>query len=603
MAQPFDPFAKPELLNRTARSREIAGLAAMVAGQQYEKRPDWWTGGDKEVPLRERKPCVIYRLPKAAVNQVALFLFGDGRFPRVSVDTVERGGSKSDKASESKEPSELEEQGPTESEETPESPPATDDLYPAVSEKETEELEAWVSDLIEDANIQALMQTVSAKAIGCRSACIILEAMRGELRATLPDPQDCFPKFVDDDVDGDVEKLVWCYEFEKEVTAEDGTPTCKRYIFRREYDAANVYIYDDVEWQLGQDVTWGAPSVQPHGLSFCPVVWTRNEAGTARGVDGCALIEDSAEEVEALDFTLSKRHQGLVYLGSPQIVETAEELEASPDAQGRTAGPEGSGGYMDGSGKFRKDGGGSHARKMGPEWTWGYLGKNVSVELVETTGKAFEAATLHVEDVRARLLESWSVVIPMLGAAGGQKGGSGGLGNGEMSARFLKLVHAPLIALVQSYRPIWWTRGLRKVLSMAMRMAVDLAASGRRLNIPNSGNVVKILERFYRGGEWVTPRMKPHWGEFFAPSPEETKATTDATVTALEANLISSTTATEAVSHVFGVDDINEEQEEIEDDKTEAEVKGAADAKRQVEALHGMAASIGGAAPIQPDEQ
>lgn len=559
MATAFNPLDRPEFISQTARYREIAKLEAILEGKQYDGRPDWWTGkhpnGGKEHPLTERKPCVIYRLPHAAVQQVVRFLFGDGRFPSVSVDVPEDG--------------------------------ATDDLYPALSEEQSVELEAWISDLIDDANLQPTMRAIAGKAIACKTAVVILEAVNGELKATLPRPQDCAAKFIDDRPDGDVERLVWCYEFDKEITDEQGKPTTKRHLFRRDYDAAAVYVYADVELEHGKDVEWPAPQVQPHGLTFCPVLWLRNECEYADGIDGRSLYEDSAEEIEALDMTLSRRHQGLIYLGAPQLIETAEDYETTPDALGRAAAPEAA--YVAGTGE-RKLTVKQAARKTGPEHVWHYQGKDVSVELLETTGKAFEVATNHVNDLRGRLLETWGVVLASMTDTLTRNVTTGA----EMSARFLALAHAPLIALVQEYRHSWWPHGLRRVLSMCMRMSVDLAAQGQRLNIPNSTAASELLSQFYRDGGWVCPRMKPHWGKFFDPSALEIGQSVEAASKAKEALLISTTTATEHVAHAFGVEDINEELDEIEDDKAEAEAKAAEEAERQAEALHSMAITSGG---------
>jgi hypothetical protein len=93
---------------------------------------------------------------------------------------------------------------------------------------------------------------------------------------------------------------------------------------------------------------------------------------------------------------------------------------------------------------------------------------------------------------------------------------------------------------------------------------------------------------------WITPRMKPHWGPFFSPSAAEIVETVNSAKTAKEAGLASAETATEQVAHAFGVDDINEELAEIEEDAAKADQRSSADAEAKLEALHEMAAGING---------
>jgi hypothetical protein len=559
MASELDLFAQPELIQHTARHAELDLLERIYDGKQYEGRPDWWTGkhrsGDEEAPLRERKPCIIYRLPKAATQQVVRFLFGDKRFPKISVEVSEQ-----------------------------------DQNYPAVSEDDASELGSWIAALVECSSLQPTSRAYATKAVACKTAVLVIEVQDGEFQFTLPRPQDCHAEFVDNNPDRPVTRMVWCYEFNKEVADEStGKPTTKRFIFRREWDATNVYVYDDVEVKLGVKLEWGAPQPKAHGLSFCPVVWIRNEPEYSQGLDGRALYEDLEEEFEALDMALSRRHQGIIYLGAPQLVETGVADDDGPDATGRKAGPAGfSGG---GTGKHQVA---AKARRVAPDSVWTYEGEKVKVELLETSGKAFEVGTHHVNDIRSRLLETMGVVLTSM-ADTIQRVTTGA----DMSARFLALAHAPLIALVQEYRHTWWPKGLRRVLSMMLRMTVELTKQDKTIRVPNTEKVAAILDRFLVESEWIEPRMVAHWGKFFDPSSTEIKTNVEAAATAKEKQLISPETAVEFTSHDFGVDDVEAELEEIEDAADEAESRSLATLTR-VEG--GNRSGIPGATPtVQAD--
>lgn len=555
MAKAFDPFSKPELIKHTARFRDLSQLDALFRGKQYEGRANWWTGkrhqSDQEVPIRERKPCVIYKLPKAAVQQVVRFLFGEKRFPKISVETSE----------------------------------SSDEGYPQLSEDDVSALTEWIASLIEHGNVQPNTRAIATKAIACKTAVVVLEVDRGNFRVTLPRPQDCYAKFEEDDPAHPVTRLLWAYEFDKEVANEHGHPEVRRHIFRREWDEQNVYLYEDVEIRHGKEIEWPAPRIETHGLSFCPVLWIRNESEYCQGLDGESLIADLHEEFEALDMALSRRHQGIIALGTPQLVETAEQLDKGPDATGRTATDPAR--YV--STKHGDVQMGSSARRTGPEYVWVYEGKNVDVKLLETSGKAFEVGTNHVNDIRSRILETMGVVLTSMADTINRV-----TVGAEMSARFLALAHAPLIALVQEYRHTWWPHGLRAVLSMMMRMTVELSGKGERVMVPGTDSALPILQKFVVDGRWVTPRMTPHWGKFFEPSASELKEGVDAAVAGKDGRVISEKTAIEYAAQDFGVDSVETEIEEIEADAEAAQAQAEEQLKREQETLHSITASVTG---------
>ncbi len=546
MAAAFDPFTRPDLLSDTHRARCIAELASVIDGTRYDDRPGWWNGIDKagkEVPILERKPCIRYRLAEAAVKQVVRFLFGDKRFPRVSVEESE----------------EVKLEG-----------------YPNLTAEQAKVLTAWFASLIEAANLPHNVAQVATKAIGCKTAVVVLQADRGNYILELPEPHHCFALFADDDPKHEVIKLLWCYEFDKEVADPTGKPVLERHFFRREWDTSSVYVYQDVKKEIGRVPEWGAPTVTPHGLSFCPVLWIRNESeACAHHLDGASIIEGLEDEFEALDMTLSRRHQGVVVLGAPQLVESAEELEQGPDASGRPASDEAS--YVGGHGKVAK----GRARRTGPDYVWQYLGKAVNVDLLEVSGKAFEVATTHVNDIRSRLLEQMGIVLTSMADTVSRTTG------GDMSARFLALAHAPLIALTQEYRQTWWPFGLRPILSMLARMTVELDNEKQRILVPGTNEALPLLSQFQGPGGWITPQMEPHWGKFFDPSSTEIKESVDATVAATTGHLISTKTGIEHVAGDYGVNSVETEIEEIEGDRTEAMEREDQIRREELAGLHG----------------
>lgn len=552
MAQTYDPFRAPQYIWKTSRARKLRGLRAVYEGTQYDGRPDWWTGGPNCAPLRERKPCVIYRLPKASCSQVSKFLWGEGRFPALQVGKTEANGSE-------------------------------EDGQVRLSEDDAKTLGTWLPELIESAGVKSAIRSTSEQAIAIGSCVVVAKLIEGQFQFSLLNPEDCWAEFRNGNLLGDVTRLLICYQFDKEVVDEQGKPIIKRHVFRQEWDETNVYTWDDVPLPPDEKIQWPGATAAPHGLTFCPVIWFRNEPLTS-GVDGHSLIDGQEDEFEALDMTLSKRHQGIIYLGAPQPVETGVAEGDGPGATKRTAVQMVEAGGNTFGPKYGQAEG-RPARAAGPNVTWRYEGKDVSVKLIETTGKAFEVGTLHVTDIRSRILETIGVVLTsMTDTISRVSTGA------EMSARFLQLAHAPLIALVEEYRPVWWHHGLKRLVSMCCRIAVDVYSQNQSIAIPGTAAAVKVLARCYseRDGAkvWNLFRIEPKWGDFFTPSSTEIKTDVDAAAVAVEKRLVSPKTGTTYISHSFNIESIEEERREIDEQaKLDAEAEEDAD-RRAISKLH-----------------
>ena len=558
----FDPIKRPDLIKETDRHHDICRLRAYYDGKQYDKRPDWWTGLDgngNQVPLRERKPCVVYGLPKAAAGQVVRFLFGDGRFPGVNVPCRKEDDDADD----------AEEQGaPT--------PPPADLEALELDEESAEDVQRWLVEFIEKSCLKQRLKALARTGVACRTSVAVMSLRGGRYKFDMPRPEDCWPRFRNDDPSDDVVELAWCYEFEKNIL-ENGKVRKKRFWFRRAWDAQNHYIWPDLEKKLGVDPQWGAPQVIPHGLGFCPVIWTRNSTDSAgEDIDGESIYEGLFDQFDALNFAYSQRHRGIFYLGVPQPYETGVDEDDGPEATGRKAGPVG---YSQGGGAPDASRPGAQqpaARRMAPDEVWSYQGKDVKVGLIETTGVAFEVATKHVDDIRSRACEEMGVVLASMHDTTGRV-----TTGAEMSAKFLALAHAPLIALVGELRHCWWADALEPILSMAMRMCAVL--DGKGILIPGSQRVSKLLKPFIQvtqtvdeeGDErdvqtWMAPKLEPLWGRYFEPSAQEVQQGVTAANLAVDGGLISKERGARYVADDFGVEDVDRELDAIEAEKAES---------------------------------
>jgi hypothetical protein len=522
-----------EKIETTPRARALSRLRAYYEGTQYAGRPDFWTGKRSDgtvVPVRERAPCVVYPLPKAVVNQATRFTFGEGRFPRVCVEPI-----KADAAP-----------GPGF----------------VLSKEEAAAIEAVLAGVIEMARLRPGMRTWLRGGLTVSSGPAILSLRNGRFCAEYPRSEHCWPTFSEDDP-SELESLTWCFRFNK-LVEERGELVERPHFFRRDVTTTDHVVFDDAPIETGKAVSWrvNETASTSHRFGFCPARWCRNLAEEfAGGMDGVAIYEGLEDEFDALNLALSQRHRGINYWGSPQPWESgvAKDDGPAPAARtGATARPrKGEDSYAHASG------GGESARAVAVDEIWTYENPEAQVGLLETTGKAFESATLHVNDIRGRILEAVSVVLHDPEA----------IGKGEISGKAIALLFAPLLGLVDDLHDCWWPWGLRALLELALRM-IAVKGLTETIFLPRVGEVAKILQRFrlpVDGRElWVPPPLTPIWGRPFSPSEAEVKTSVEIATAAKDAGLITNKTAAGYVADDFGVQDVEAELEEAEEESLEA---------------------------------
>lgn len=545
---PNNPPVLPQHFSKTDRYQQISKLCAYFKGTQYDGRPNWWTGihkaGDTPVPLRERKPCIVYKLPKAAVQQAVRFTFGEGKFPQVRVPEVK----------------------------------AEDALKgTAISKDDAEVVQAYLSEIIEQAELKQRMRTLMRNGLHARTAVAIWMIVEGKFSLQVARAQDCWPIFRNDNPSSDIIGLTWCYEYDKLGQNQKGEPETTRHFFRRDITETHDIAFVPAPVKVGEEPEWAIDFVRTreHGLGFCPVRWIRNleEEGCIGEIDGTSIYEDLFDEFDSLNLALSQRHKGIHFQGSPQPWETGVDGKNGPVATGRKGS---GGGYSPAEGPrseepFDVE---APARKKGPDHVWSYENENAQVGLLETTGKSFEAATNHVQDSRHRALETMGVMIVDAEKV---------VGKGDMSAKFLALAYAPFLGLIDELRDCWWPGALRALLSMALRITVVLQGQG--ILLPRADKVAGILKtrvvEFEERTIWLEPKMTPAWGDYFSASNDEIKIGTEAAAMATEKKLIAGKTGTGFVGSYFGVSDVDAERLAVEAEAEEAAEKAAEIAKNQ----------------------
>lgn len=404
---------------------------------------------------------------------------------------------------------------------------------------ESLQLSDFIAKLIESAQLKAIWSEALEDGLSVGTAVEIVSLRNGKFHSQSAMAEHCEPVF--DDL-GEVIQMTQCYTADVEVEVE-GILRKEKMIYRRDIDATTDTVYELEPYNPSGKYDWIPASVVEHGLGFCPVNWGRNRRrpGDAH-VDGISIFDGSQDELDALNLALSQRHRGINYWGTPQPWETGIEDDDKVGSTGRTAKES----VHVGGWPFSKS---RPARKTGVADTWRSNSKDAKFGLLEAAGTSFDSATKHVDDVSGRLAKEIGVVLPDIMAI---------IGKGDMSARLLMALYAPLLGLVDKIREGWWADFFKRSIIMRLRM---VAVYGSGILVPGAGEFAIDPET----------ELIPVWGPYFSPSVQETQASVKAAKDAVEAGFITKRTGAEYVSVDFGVQDVDAELAAVDEERDRAE--------------------------------
>ena len=506
----------------------INRLEALYNGQQYEGLPSFW---NRSVPVIERAPHIQSRYARAAVDRVAHFVFGRRRFPRITVQPAAYGV--------------------------------------ALTSGERAALGAVVTDVVAAARLPSVALAYLTEGLKTRAAVAVCGLRAGLPHAQILPTKWCTPEF---DERGDVRRLVVQY---KHVVNGD------LHWHRREITATFDRTWAPVKVDPKHEPQWS--SIRPEvdiPLAFCPVVWTRNlppATAPETDPDGVSLLDGLASEVAALDRNLSQFDRYGLYNGDPQIVRKgAVESGLVGGDPGRTADPARGGVVADFMRAWRSPSDGQPATKKAPGSIWD-LPPDGGAELMESTGAAVSIFGGVMRELRRSLGDATGVVLADPET----------MGNGDLSARALTLLHAPMLDLADVLS-VDYGDALVAMVSHWLRLVAS-SPGGVRLASVQDPHAREALSRFWtRGADgrpaWLRPPLALAWGPYFEPSASEITTRVEAAQKAAGGGPVASRrTAVALVAQITGVEDVDAEV---------AAIGGEEGAQR--EAVHATMRAIGG---------
>ncbi len=287
-----------------SRSPRLEKIASYLSSSQHDQKMDWDEAdscSDRYVPIKERKPKVIYPLTTIITDRLAPKLLGKSMFPNFLIE----------------------------------------------EDPDTQEL---IRLLIKQTQYRSKMLSMSKPWLAYGSA-----FMRFKLVAGLPvvetyESRFCYPKF---DNAGELKEVKVQYVFEDEEDLDErGKPTQKWY--RLDLTPTKDVLYDNPPYQQDVEPLFKVVAENNHDLGFVQGEWFKT-SDTKHSPDGDSLVEPILDFEDALSYNLSQSDRATSYGMDPQAVfkgmdeEELENLIKSSD-KGWNVGREGEASFLEVSG-------------------------------------------------------------------------------------------------------------------------------------------------------------------------------------------------------------------------------------------------------------
>lgn len=369
-----------------------------------------------------------------------------------------------------------------------------------LTEPEAAQLQALVDEVVRVASLKRRMREVLTDGLRAGTTVALQSIRAGRPCVDILPAKWCSPTFAADGVT--LEKLVVEYKF-----PDQG----KWFVHRRVIQAPRDVTYEPVQIESLEHapIDWTkVPIAHDLPCAFVAAVWHRNMAEsieTSTNVDGHALGEGLESEIGALDMELSQLYRNALYNGDPQMVRIG--LDAPELPQGRTASTRDEWTPI----------ASRPAAKRSVAVAWD-LPEGGDAKLVESSGAGAQIINGAVQELRRVIVDAMGVVL----ADPAQ------LGTGELSARALSMLMAPMLATADDLR-VEYGDALCLILDQLLRLC---AMTPGRIELASLEDARAVLSKlFVRSStgvaSWMRAPISLKWGEFFEPSWSELSAALD----------------------------------------------------------------------------
>lgn len=265
---------------RKFRNDKLEHYDAYYESRQYNHLLPWDSAvavdGDY-VPVRKRKPRIIYNLPKVLVDRVAAKLVGQSVFPGFTVE----------------------------------------------GDPETTEFLRLVMKL---SQMRSRLMDPIKKMLRVGSSFARFYVVDGKIRIESYDSKYCYPKFK---ATGELESIEIKYVFD-DPKDRDANGNPKKKWYKLELNEFSDILYDNPEYQSDSEPVFTVVEQVDHNLGFVQGEWFRT-SDDKHSPDGYSLLCDILDLVDEINYSLSQSSQAISYNQEPQLAInnlSEEEVEA-----------------------------------------------------------------------------------------------------------------------------------------------------------------------------------------------------------------------------------------------------------------------------------
>jgi hypothetical protein len=552
--------------NLSPRYCQLENFEKWAEGRQYDSKQGWFdeSGG---VPLWERAPAVVYPVVDIAANSFVDLLLGEGRFPKFTTKLSE------DESDEDN----------------------------GLSPEQSADVDRFIRETHRLCRFRAYSRDASYSGMICGSTAAIHGVRAGKPFVDLVPAKWCEPELGQE---GEVLKLEVRYPYQEQFKDRSGKWAVRAKLYRRVIDDKRDVEYlpgDAAESGIEPDWKENKARSVDHGLGFCPVIWYPFMRGCVpvNELDGKPIHRHITDEIHQHDIARSQWHRGAL-MSEPQIVETGVTPGYSPTDIGRKPDIYAS---VDGKAKFSSQeeldrlkskgvitgsygssGQPAKARKKGPGWVWQYANPETKVFVLTYPGEALKAQEDNCRDLRLKLQESLCVIFldpeSIKFAA-------------TTSGKALQAIKQKQIDRCGQIRDDLEQRLFEPSVSMQLRIAQRVMASGQKLKTPGAKKVKPILDMMLQGGEWSAPTIYTLWGDYYAPDPAEQEIIVRMVLSALEAGvpMLTVKAAVQKLAPIFGIENVSAFVDELETERERRSKDAMLKAQQELKAAHDLASA------------
>lgn len=253
--------------NKEVRSDHLELLDAYYESEQYDDLQDWEEAlkSEEYVPVRDRKPRVIYNVAKVLVDKVAAKLCGESVFPKFAIEDDD------------------------------------DDT-------------AFFRTVIKGVKFRSRLMDPIRNTLKSGACFVRYYLVEGNVRIEYAQSKYCYPIF---DALGELESIDIKYVYEDQNDRDSKNGPKKKW-YRLQLNKDMDIMYDNPEYRPGSQPTFKEVARAEHGLGWVQGEWFVTHEDKFN-YDGYSLYGDILGFIDELNYSLSQSSQAIQYNQDPQL--------------------------------------------------------------------------------------------------------------------------------------------------------------------------------------------------------------------------------------------------------------------------------------------